>query len=169
MGSLARKSRVGQNLNTAHLVFDTAMMEESITQERLYAKFEDAVRQTMDGNWVLAIFEGSPSGEEYSWCSDCVAASEDLRSFMAESRGFVKVIQFKVGSKKEWEGTSDSPSPFKIKFPHLVDLPTAILFHGKLDVARTIAPRKDDLLYLSKRADALEAQIKDGSWNPPRP
>ncbi len=119
------------------------------------------------GNWVLAVFEGSPMGEAYSWCSDCVAASEDIRAFMSEYRGFVKVIQFKVGSKKEWEGASAGSSLFKVKFPHLIDLPTAILFHGKLDVARTIAPRKDDLLYLSRRADALEAQIKDGSWNPP--
>jgi hypothetical protein len=90
-----------------------------------------------------------------------------LRSFLSEYRGPVKVIQFKVGSKKEWEGGVDVPSPFKANFPHLVDLPTAILFHGRLDVARTIAPRKDDLLYLSRRADVLETQIKDGSWNPP--
>ena len=87
---------------------------------------------------------------------------------MSEYHGFVKVITFKVGSKKEWKGASNGPNPFKTKFPHLVDLPTAILFHGKLDVARTIAPRKGDLLYLSGRAGALEAQIKDGSWNPPR-
>ncbi|HEV2225709.1 MAG TPA: thioredoxin domain-containing protein [Nitrososphaerales archaeon] len=143
------------------------MIAESITQEELYAKFEDSVRQQRDGKWVLAVFEGSPTGEAYSWCSDCVAASEDLRSFMSEYRGFVKLIIFKVGSKKEWKGASNGPSPFKVKFPHLVDLPTAILFHGKLDVARTIAPRKGDLLYLSGRAEALEAQVKDGSWNPP--
>ena len=142
-------------------------MEELITQERLYAKFEEAVRQMRDRDWLLAMFEGSPTEEGYSWCSDCVAASEDLRSFMADHRGFVKVVQFKVGSKKEWKGGSDGSSPFKIKFPHLVDLPTAILFHGKLDVARTIAPRKDDLLYLSRRAESLEAQIKDRSWIPP--
>jgi Eukaryotic protein of unknown function (DUF953) len=141
---------------------------ESITQERLYSKFEDTVRQMKDGkSWVLAIFEGSPAEGVYSWCSDCVAASGDLRSFLSGYRGQVKVIQFKVGSKKEWEGGPDL-SPFKAKFPHLVDLPTAILFHGRLDVARTIAPRKDDLLYLSRRADVLETQIKDGSWNPPR-
>lgn len=144
------------------------MMAESITQEKLYAKFEDAIRQMKDDKWVLAVFEGSPTGGAYSWCSDCVAASADLRSFISEYRGFVKVIQFKVGSKKEWGGGSDVPSPFKARFPHLVDLPTAILFHGKLDVARTLAPRKDDLLYLTKRADALETQIKDGSWNPPQ-
>lgn len=117
-------------------------------------------------SWTLAIFEGSPTEDAYSWCSDCVAASGDLRIFLSEYRGQVKVIQFKVGSKKEWE-RRDAPSPFKAKFPHLVDLPTAILFHGRLDVARTIAPRKDDLLYLSQRADVLETQIKDGSWNPP--
>ena len=142
-------------------------MDSSINQANLYSKFEDTIRQMKDGNWVLAVFEGSPAGGEYSWCSDCVAASEDIRGFMSAYRGMVKVIQFKVGSKKEWEGNSDGRSPFKDKFPHLVDLPTAILFRGKLDVARTIAPRKDDLLYLSSRAEALEAQIKDGSWNPP--
>ncbi len=142
-------------------------MAESITQESLYTKFEKAFRQMNNGNWVLAVFEGSPAGGSYSWCSDCIAASEDLRSFMSEDRGLVKVVQFKVGSKKEWEGSSNGRSPFKVKFPHLVDLPTAILLYGKLDVARTIAPRRDDLLYLSGRAYALEGQIKDGSWNPP--
>jgi Eukaryotic protein of unknown function (DUF953) len=145
------------------------MTTGSVTQERLYSKFEDTVRQMKDGkSWVLAIFEGSQAEGTYSWCSDCVAASGDLKSFLSEYRGQVKVIQFKVGSKNEWKGSPDLPSPFKAKFPHLVDLPTAILFHGRLDVARTIAPRKDDLLYLSRRADALETQIKDGSWNPPR-
>jgi len=158
---------VEQNFNTAELTFGPNLMGESITQESLYAKFEDAIRHIKDENWVVAVFEGSPTGREYSWCSDCVAASEDIRGFMSEYHGMVKVIQFKVGSEKEWKGISDSRSPFKVKFPHLVDLPTAILFRGKLDVARTIAPRKDDLLYLSKRAEALEAQIRDGSWNPP--
>jgi hypothetical protein len=143
------------------------MMAEPVTREKLYAKFENEIRQ-MDGErWILAVFEGSPAGGAYSWCSDCVAASEDLRSFMSEYRGLVKVIQIKVGSKKEWEGGSNGPSPFKVRFPHLVDLPTAILFRGKIDVARTLAPRKDDLLYLGRRADALDAQVKDGSWNPP--
>ncbi len=156
-----------QDFNTADLDFNQLMMAESITQEKLYSKFEEAVRQMKDGNWVLAVFEGSPTVGAYSWCSDCVAASEDLKSFLSEYRGPVKVIQFKVGTKKEWEGGMDVPSPFKAKFPHLVDLPTAILFHGKLDVARTIAPRSDDLKYLSRRADVLETQIKDGSWNPP--
>jgi hypothetical protein len=138
-----------------------------MTLGSLYAKFQDGIRQMKDGNWVLAVFEGSPARGAYSWCSDCVAASEDIRGFMLEYRGIVKLVQFKVGSEKEWKGSSDGRSPFKVKFPHLVDLPTAILFRGKLDVARTIAPRKDDLLYLSRRAESLEAQIKDGSWNPP--
>ena len=144
------------------------MITESVTQDELYAKFENNIRQLRDGNWVLAVFEGSPTAEGYSWCSDCVAASEGLRTFMSEYHGLVKVVSFKVGSKNEWKGASGGSSPFKAKFPHLVDLPTAILFHGRLDVARTIAPRKDDLRYLSGRAEALEAQIKDGSWNPPR-
>lgn len=143
-------------------------MQSFPSHSELYAKFERSVKETPDARWVLAVFEGSPAGSEYSWCNDCVAAKGDLRSFLSEYRGRVKVVQFKVGTKDEWEGRSDGPSPFKANFPHLADLPSAVLFHGRLDVARVIAPRKDDLDYLSKRAEAYERQIKEGSWHPPK-
>jgi hypothetical protein len=132
----------------------------------LYSKFKQTIANG-DG-WVLAIFEGSPEGSNYSWCTDCVAASGDVRRFLEEYNGPVKVVQFKVGTKEEWEGRDGGPSPFKAGFPHLSDLPSAVLFHGRLDVARMIAPRKDDLDYLSKRAMVYEGQIKDSSWSPPR-
>jgi uncharacterized protein DUF953 len=141
---------------------------DDASSEQLYSKFDKALG-TQDGSpWVLAIFEGSPQGPKYSWCSDCIAASGQVRDFLDGYRGMVKVVQFKVGSKLEWEGAGGDLNPFKAKFPHLSDLPTAILFYGRQDVARTIAPKKDDLLYLSHRADELESQIKDGSWLPPR-
>jgi Eukaryotic protein of unknown function (DUF953) len=138
------------------------------TDDELYSKFEQTIVRGDGDDWVLAIFEGSPEGDAYSWCADCVAASGDVRRFLEEYKGPVKVIQFKVGRKDEWEGRDGGPSPFKAGFPHLSDLPSAVLFHGRLDVARMIAPRKDDLVYLSKRAVAYEEQIKDASWSPPR-
>jgi Eukaryotic protein of unknown function (DUF953) len=136
--------------------------------EDLYAKFLKALANNRPGEWVLAVFEGSPSEGVYSWCSDCVAASRDLSSFLREYTGDVKVSQFKVGTKDEWEDNVVSPSPFRVKFPFLSDLPTAILFNGKLDVARFIAPRKEDLQYLSNRATIYENQEASGSWNPPK-
>ena len=134
----------------------------------LYAKFLEALANNKPGDWILAVFEGSPSEGSYSWCSDCVAASRDLSSFLREYSGDVRVSQFKVGTKDEWEDDVVGPSPFRAKFPFLSDLPTAILFNGKLDVARFIAPRKEDLLYLSKRATTYENQKVNGSWNPPK-
>jgi hypothetical protein len=133
---------------------------------QLYLKFDNAVRKGVESAWVLAVFEGSPEGTKYSWCSDCVAASGDLKSFLADYGGIVKLMQFKVGSKREWEA-DDARNPFKTNFPYLSALPTAVLFRGRQDVARTIAPRRDDLLYLVKRAETLESLIKDGSWVPP--
>ncbi len=138
------------------------------SDEELYAKFMEALANNESGDWILAVFEGSPSKGMYSWCSDCVAASRDLSSFLEEFTGDVKVSQFKVGTKDEWEDNVIGPSPFRVKFPFLSDLPTAILFNGKLDVARFIAPRKEDLLYLSNRATTYENQKANGSWNPPK-
>jgi Eukaryotic protein of unknown function (DUF953) len=137
------------------------------TDEDLYAKFEDSVARVGKGDWVLAIFEGSPEGDSYSWCNDCVSARGDVREFLEEYGGPVKVVQFKVGTKAEWEGRDSEESPFKARFPHLSDLPTAVLFRGGLDVARLIAPRKDDLVFLSERAKTFEGQIKNLSWHPP--
>lgn len=137
------------------------------SDDDLYSKFERSIVKGAAHEWVIAIFEGSPEGDEYSWCSDCVAARGDVRSFLEEYKGPIRVIQFKVGTKDEWEGRDGGTSPFKAHFPHLSDLPTAVLFYGELDVARTIAPRKDDLVYLSSRARIFEGQIKDSSWHPP--
>lgn len=142
-------------------------MQSLPSDSDLYAKFETSISEGPANAWTLAVFEGSPEGSEYSWCNDCVAARGDLRSFLADYRGPVKVVQFKVGTKKEWEGRDGGTSPFKANFPHLVDLPSAVLFHGRLDVARMIAPRKADLEFLARRADSYEDQVKDGSWHPP--
>ena len=139
---------------------------ESVTTRNLYVKFKDATNKRGGEEWVLAVFEGPPSGDAYSWCSDCVAASGDLRSFLSDYKGRVRTVQFKVGTQDEWEGPDGASNPFKRRFPFLSDLPTAILFHGWIDVARIIAPRKKDLLYLSERADIFDEQLKDGSWKP---
>jgi len=142
-------------------------LTELVTSEELYRKFESVIVLGKSDAWTLAVFEGSPSGNQYSWCSDCVAASEDLRAFLKEYHGPVKVFQFKVGSENEWEGENGHEDPFKGRFPYLSDLPTAVLFHGRQDVARTIAPRKADLIYLSQRAEVLEGMIEEGTWKPP--
>lgn len=143
-------------------------MLETATAAELYKKFEDAILMG-DGAWVLGVFEGSPTATAYSWCDDCVAASSDLREFLGEHKGRVKVMQFKVGTKMEWEGPDGGHNPFRSKFPFLSDLPTAALFRGRIDTARIIQPKKADLVYLSNRADVFETQVKDGSWKPPKP
>ena len=137
------------------------------TDLELYIKFQKFADENPKGSWALAVFEGSPEGGEYSWCNDCVAAKGDLRQFLSEYKGHVKVVQFKVGTKEEWEGRDGEPSPFKGGFPHLVDLPSAVLFHGRMDVARMIAPRREDLEFLARRAEIYEKQVKSGSWHPP--
>jgi hypothetical protein len=139
------------------------------SDEQLYRKFEASIASEGPGSWRLAVFEGSPEAGAYSWCSDCVAASKDLRSFVAGYQGTVKVIQFKVGAEVEWEGEGHHVSPFKAGFPHLSDLPTVILFYGGLEVARMLAPRKEDYEYLSRRAEIYDKQIRNGSWKPPNP
>jgi hypothetical protein len=140
---------------------------ESPSNEQLYKRFETVMTKQKAGAWILALFEGSPQDSAYSWCPDCVAASEDVRSFLASYKGHVRFVQFKVGSKEEWEGR-DKPNPFRERFPHVSDLPTAILFRGKLDVARISIPQKHDLAYLCERAEAYDGQIREGAWHPPR-
>jgi uncharacterized protein DUF953 len=143
-------------------------MPETLPAEQLYRKFESVIKGQRRGSWVLGVFEGSPRSGAYSWCSDCVAASNAVASFFAEYKGEVKLIQFKVGTREEWEGKEHRANPFRANSPFLSDLPTAVLFYGRLDVARVIAPRKDDLLHLCRRASIYEKQIENGSWHPPR-
>jgi uncharacterized protein DUF953 len=146
-----------------------SILMQTATAPELYRKFVDVVITKGGESWILGVFEGSPTGTAYSWCSDCVAASGDLRSFLADYRGPVKVVQFKVGTKDEWEGPEGPHNPFKSKFPFLSDLPTAVLFRGRIDAARLAQPRKDDLAFLVGRVSVYEKQIEDGSWRPPKP
>ncbi len=143
-------------------------MSETLSAEQSYRKFESAIKSQRRGSWVLGVFEGSPRSAAYSWCSDCVAARDDVRSFFTDYKGGVKLVQFRVGSREEWEGKNHRANPFRARFPFLSDLPTAILFYGRLDVARVIAPRKDDLQHLCRRASIYEKQIENGSWHPPK-
>ncbi len=143
-------------------------MSEAPSADQLYRKFESAVLNKRDGAWTLAVFEGSPQNGEYSWCPDCVAVREDLMSFIAGYKGGVKVHQFKVGLKEEWEEGSQGGNPFKTKRPFLSDLPTAVLFYGGLDVARVSIPRMQDLQFLCQRAEAYVEQINDKAWSPPK-
>ncbi len=143
-------------------------LSEAPSPEQLYRKFEGSVLNQKDGAWTLAVFEGSPQNGAYSWCSDCIAVKEDLRSFLAGYKGGVKVAQFKVGLKEEWDEESLGLNPFKVKHPFLSDLPTAILFYGGLDVARVSIPRLADLQFLSQRAEGYAEQIKSKSWSPPK-
>ncbi len=141
-------------------------MLSPLPADQLYEQFERTLQKSRIGDWLLAVFEGSPSDGAYSWCDDCVAASGDLRTFAASYVGPVKLLQFKVGTKEEWEGGNRSPNAFKSKFPFLSDIPTAILFNGHIDVARFIAPRKQDLEYLCGRAVRYEEQAKSNVWHP---
>ncbi len=106
-----------------------------------------------------------PTENSYSWCSDCVYAQEGVKKFKSSYGGPVKFLQFKVGSKEEW---TSQDNPFKMKFPCLTDLPTAVLFRGQVDCMRVIAVQQKDLLYLCERSQEYENQIRSSAWAPPK-
>jgi hypothetical protein len=138
----------------------------SLTQPQLYEIFENKLSSFREGSWHLILFEGSATANSYSWCSDCVFALDEVKKFMASYGGPVEFLQFKVGSKEEWDNAETNP--FKKSFPYLTDLPTAILFRGQIDTMRVIAVEQKDLLYLCVRSLEYEKQIQSGAWNPPK-
>ncbi|MGI0079169.1 MAG: thioredoxin domain-containing protein [Nitrososphaerales archaeon] len=137
----------------------------ALSQSDLYRVFKEKLSKFEEREWNLVLFEGSPTDNSYSWCPDCVFALDHIRKFKASYGGPVSFLQFKVGSRGEWES---GRNPFKRDFPFLSDLPTAVLLRGKIDAARVIAPEQGDLLYLCERTVAYERQIKMGAWNPPK-
>ena len=142
------------------------MENESLTQKQLYDVFIDKLSTFRDDEWHLVLFEGSPTENSYSWCSDCVFALDHVKKFKSSYGGPVQFLQFKVGSNEEWD--NENANPFKMSFPYLTDLPTAILFRGQIDAMRVIAVEQDDLLYLCERSLIYEKQIKSGAWSPPK-
>ena len=132
--------------------------------DQLYDSFLDQLSKFRDDEWHVVLFEGSPTENLYSWCPDCVFALDGVKKFKSTYGGPVHFIQFKVGSKEEWL----LDSPFKIRFPYLTDLPTAVLFRGQIDTMRVIAVEQRDLLYLCERSQEYEQQIKSGAWSPPK-
>jgi hypothetical protein len=139
---------------------------KEFTQPQLYNIFLDKLSSFRDVEWHLIMFEGSPADGSYSWCPDCVYALPHVKKFIAAYGGPVEFLQFKVGSREEWE--NEKTNPFKTSFPYLTDLPTAILFRGQIDTMRVIAVEQDDLLYLCERSLEYEKQIKSGAWSPPK-
>jgi Thioredoxin domain-containing protein 17-like, thioredoxin domain len=141
---------------------------EKLTAEDLYRQFQNSVSSFARDSWHLTVFEGSPEDGLYSWCPDCVVASTHIRHFEEYSKeSKVKLLKFKVGSKDEWESKTSDKNPFKQSFPLLQDVPTAILFLGKLDVCRVIAPQESDLIYMCQRIGLYEEQIESGQWHVP--
>ena len=136
------------------------------TQPQLYNFFLDKLVLFGEDAWHLVLFEGSPADGAYSWCTDCVYALPEVKKFKASYGGPVEFLQFKVGSKEEWENAKTNP--FKTSFPFLTDLPTAMLFRGRIDTMRVIAVEQRDLLYLSERSLEFEKQIQSGAWSPPK-
>ncbi len=146
------------------------MQEEKkkLTAQDLYREFQNSLSSYAPKTWHLAVFEGSPEGGLYSWCPDCVVASTHIRRFEEYSKeSRVKLLKFKVGSKEEWESKTADKNPFKQGFPFLSDVPTAVLFLGRLDVCRMIAPQESDLIYMCKRIELYEEQIESGQWHVP--
>lgn len=135
------------------------------TRDQIYENFLKQVSGFKDDEWHLILFEGSPTENSYSWCSDCVNAQEGVRKFKSSYGGPVKFLQFKAGSREEW---TSPDNPFKVKFPCLTDLPTAMLFRGQVDTMRVIAVEQKDLLYLCERSLEYENQISSGAWRPPK-
>ncbi len=133
-------------------------------RDHLYDSFLDQLSKFRDDEWHLVLFEGSPTENSYSWCADCVFAQDGVKKFKSTYDGPVYFLQFKVGSREEWS----SDSPFKIRFPYLTDLPTAVLFRGQIDAMRVIAVEQKDLLYLCERSQEYEQQIRSGAWSPPK-
>jgi hypothetical protein len=141
---------------------------KKLSAEDLYDQFQDSLKTFHSDSWRILVFEGSPAGGLYSWCPDCVVMSTYLKKFESSNPNSkkVKILKFKVGSRREWE-SKGKLNPFKTRFPYLSDVPTAILFFGKLDVMRTIAPRDSDFQYMLERARIYEQQVKSGDWHPP--
>jgi hypothetical protein len=131
----------------------------------IYNAFLEQLSGFKEDQWYLVLFEGSPTENSYSWCSDCVFSQEDVKKFKSSYGGPVKFLQFKVGSREEW---TSPDNPFKLRFPCLTDLPTAVLFRGQVDAMRVIAVRQKDLLYLCERSLEYESQIRSGAWSPPK-
>jgi len=140
--------------------------ERELTQRQLYEIFVNKLTSFRDDSWHLVLFEGSPTANSYSWCPDCVFALDDVKKFKASYGGPVEFLQFKVGSKEEWDNIEINS--FKKNFPYLTDLPTAILFRGQIDAMRVIAVEQKDLLYLCERSLEYEKQIQSGAWSPPK-
>jgi len=142
---------------------------QKLTVKDLYRIFQNALDSFEPGSWHLAVFEGSPEGGLYSWCPDCIVASAHLQRFEKfNENGKAKLLKFKVGSREEWEShASGQKNPFKQNFPILTDIPTAILFLGKLDVFRIIAPQDKDLEYMLQRIKIYRNQIKSEEWHVP--
>jgi hypothetical protein len=135
------------------------------TRVEIYNEFLSRLSGFKEDEWYLILFEGSPTENAYSWCSDCVYAQEGVKKFKASYGGPVKFLQFKVGSKEEW---GEPDNPFKTKFPCLTDLPTAMLFRGQVDTMRVISVEQQDLQYLCERSIEYENQIRTGVWSPPK-
>ena len=140
-------------------------MKTRLTALELHNQFKEIVSNFKPSSWHLAIFEGSPIEGLYSWCPDCVVASTHVANF-EKYQEKVQLLKFKVGSKREWESKTKL-NPFKAKFPFLSDIPTAILFMGRLDVFRVIAPQETDLRIMCERIDAYNRQIETAQWHPP--
>jgi hypothetical protein len=134
-------------------------------RNQLYNTFLDQLSRFGQDEWNLVLFEGSPTENAYSWCSDCIFALEGVKKFQSSYGGPVKFFQFKVGSREEWIVPDN---PFKAKLPHLTDLPTAVLFRGQVDTMRVISVEQGDLLYMCERSQRYENQISVGAWSPPK-
>ena len=140
-----------------------------LTAEDLYRQFQDSLHSFKPRSWTVSLFEGSPTGGLYSWCPDCVVAAAQLGSFEKRDALLLnqaRLLNFKIGSKREWE-SKQILNPFRSRFPFLSDIPTAVLFFGRLDVMRLIAPQAADLRYLFKRAKTYEEQMKSKECHPP--
>lgn len=136
-----------------------------LSRHEIYNTFLEQLSKFSDSDWHIILFEGSPTENSYSWCSDCVFAQDGVKKFKESYGGPVKFLQFKVGSKEEWSALDN---PFKTRFPYLTDLPTAVLFRGQVDTMRVIAVTQKDLQYLGERSIEYENQIRSGAWIPPK-
>ena len=147
------------------VLFLRMIEEKKLSAGDLYKQFQKSLTSFKERKWNLAIFEGSPVEGLYSWCPDCIVASAYIRRF-EEYQHQIQLLKFKVGTRNEWESKTRL-NPFRINFPFLSDVPTAILFMGKLDVCRIIAPREEDLEFMCARAKIFQEQISSEDWHPP--
>jgi len=119
-----------------------------------FTKMIDALRLN-DYNMIL--FYGNPTMTTKSWCPDCISVYKNFMSFAKEYDGKARLFTVPVGTAEEF----GEDNPFKANFPHLVSIPTLMIFQimehegktYKMPWLKIIEPSLEDIRYFAKKYD----------------